>query len=300
MLFGEYAVLEGHPALAMCVDRRIRCDVEGGSRRLRVEAPGVFEPAIDLPASVFEGSCPDPRLELLWPILRRHLEVGARLRFSAGFPTTWGLGSSSASSLAAAGALAGVHRARFAEVRDAQRALQGAASGYDAATQFLGGYVAYRDGDPAWMERVEPGRELCWVVAWTGAKAKTGGMIRRVRERHPPGSPIYGDIGALAERAIGLLRRGDAERLGEALNQGQRLLDTLGAVPDGLREPIARLQRATGVLGARMSGAGGGDCVVVLADDRAAATEGIRQAGLEPLDLELELEGLRLETWREA
>ena len=295
MLFGEYAVLEGHRALAMCVDRRIRCSVRRGGARLRLEAPGVFEPCIDLPAVTLRSSaCPDPRLALLWPVLRRHLEVGAELRFEAEFPPVWGLGSSSASTLAAAAALAGVSPDRFTEARDAQRALQGAASGYDVATQLLGGYVAYRDGDPAEMIRVQPGAEPDWIVAWSGAKAKTGAMIGRVRERFPVGSTVYAAIGALAELGITLLRTGDLSGLGEALDEGQALLASLGAVPDELGARVREIQGAAGVLGARLSGAGGGDCVLILAGDRAAALEAVRRAGLEPLPLAPEPLGLSM------
>lgn len=298
MLFGEYAVLEGHRALALCVDRRIRCEVRRGGDRLLLCSPGVFEPPVDLPASALgQPDCPDPRLALLWPILRAHLDGGATLRFEAEFPPSWGLGSSSASTLAAAGALAGVSPARFIEARDAQRALQGAASGYDVATQLLGGCVAYRDADPPEMERVEPTAEPDWIVAWTGAKAKTGGMIRQVRRRFPAGSPIYGEIGALAERGIDLLRSGDLAGLGAALDAGQALLASLGAVPEELARRVAAVQASPGVLGARMSGAGGGDCVLVLAADRPVALEAVRKAGLEPLDLAIEPRGLLIEPW---
>ncbi len=299
MLFGEYAVLEGHRALAMCLDRRIRCTATRGGDRLRIDAPGVFDPPIDVPAAALaEATPPDDRLRLLWPILRAHLDgTGARLTFDAGFPPTWGLGSSSASTLAAAAALAGAAdpAARFAEVRAAQRALQGAASGYDVATQLLGGYVAYRDGDPAAMERVEPGCVLRWVVAYTGVKVKTGPMIGRVRERFPPGDAVYAEIGALAEHGIDRLVAGDRVALGRALNDGHDLLRRLGAVPDDLHDRVVSLRRSTDVIGARMTGAGGGDCVLVLAANPLFARVVAEEHGFEVLDLHPEPEGLRLE-----
>ncbi len=296
MLFGEYAVLEGHRALAQCFDRRISCTVERGGDRLQLLAPGVFEPAIDLPAEVLaSGACPDERLALLWPVLTRHLSGGARLVFDAGFPPTWGLGSSSASSLAAAAALAGPGVERFYEVRDAQRALQGAASGYDAATQLLGGAVAYRDGDPAELESIEAGAPLQWVVAWTGEKVSTGGLIRDVRGRHPEGAPIYQAIGELAEEGIRLLQAGDARGLGAALNAGHAQLESLGVVPDEPAAIVRALQSDPDVLGARMCGAGGGDCLLILAEDPELAAAAARQHGLEVLDIAPDASGLVLE-----
>jgi mevalonate kinase len=281
----------------MCFHRRISCTVQRGGDRLVVHAPGVFEPPVDLPATALASVAPpDPRLALLWPILRAHAEGGVQLRFEAGFPATWGLGSSSASTLAAAAALAGTGgRQRFVEVRAAQRALQGSASGYDAATQLLGGYVLYRDGDPADLQPVRPGGAPAWVVAWTGTCAGTAPMIRQVRERFAPGHPLYTRIGALAEQGAELIREADLTGLGAALNEGHGLLCELGAVPDEPAAIVRALQADPDVLGARMSGAGGGDCILILAADPTYAAAAARGHGLEVLDLEPEPEGLRIE-----
>lgn len=297
MLFGEYAVLEGHRAVAMCLDRRISCRVERGGGRLAVRAPGVFEPAIDLPAAALDSAvCPDPRLELLWPLLRRHSDsTGLCLDFSAEFPPTWGLGSSSASGLAAAAALSGPTPAIFGEVLAAQRALQGQASGYDVATQLLGGFVLYRGGPTPKMERLDV-PEMDWLLAWTGTKVATGPMIGKVRERFPSGHAIYSRIGALSESAIALLCGGQRRALGEALNEGHALLAELGAVPDALGDRVRGLQQAPSVYGARMTGAGGGDSVLLLVEDRAAASAAVQACGLEVLKIGPEAQGLRMES----
>jgi len=180
-------------------------------------------------------------------------------------------------------------------VRDAQRALQGAASGYDVATQLLGGYVLYRDGNPAELQPLMPATEPTWVVGWTGTKAGTAPMIRRVRERFGVGHRVYGRIGRLAEQGADLLRDGDLAGLGDALNEGHDLLAELGAVPDEPAAIVNALQGDPDVLGARMSGAGGGDCILILADDPTYAAAAARGHGLEVLDLKPEPEGLRIE-----
>jgi mevalonate kinase len=297
MLFGEYAVLDGHRAIAMCLDRRISCVVERGGGRLRVHSAGVFEPPVDLPASELSSElCPDPRLRLLWPLLRRHGDpTGLSLHFEAEFPPTWGLGSSSASTLAAAAALAGPGPERFGEVLAAQRQLQGSASGYDIATQLLGGFVLYRGGAAPKMERLDV-PELDWLLAWTGTKASTGSMIGKVRERFALGHPLYDHIGALAETAAELLCGGHRRALGEAMNQGHALLAQLGAVPDDLASTVQRLQADSSIFGARMTGAGGGDSILLLVSDRDAASTALRSCGLEVLDLRPESEGLRMES----
>lgn len=308
MIFGEYAVLEGHPALAMCLDRRIACEAEAvpGGDALELQSKAILAAPIQVPlAQLEQEAAPREALSLLWPVLRAHAprDAGLRLRFDAEFPPTWGLGSSSASTLAAAAALrslAGLDwggRAIFTEVLAAQRQLQGAASGYDVATQLLGGFVAYEDAGEARMRCVEPdpSAPLHWVVAWSRRKASTGEMIRAVRRSFPVGHDLYAEIGALARRGIDLLAVGDARALGAALNEGQRLLQALGAVPSDLVELLVGLQSADGVLGARLSGAGGGDCVLILADDPVAAAQAAEALGLELLGLSPEKRGLRQE-----
>jgi len=308
MLFGEYAVLEGHPALAMCLDRRITCEVVRlpGEDSLEVHSEAVLDAPFCASLDVLkQDAAPVEQLSLLWPLLQAHASPGAGLSvcFEAEFPPTWGLGSSSASTLAAAAALRTVAGrewaglAVFSEVLAAQRSLQGAASGYDVATQLLGGFVAYQAaaGDP--MRRIDPpsAASLHWGVGWSRRKASTGEMIRDVRRSFPPGHEIYSEIGALARQGIGLLSAGDARGLGRALNEGQALLQRLGAVPADLADTVARLQACPGVLGARLSGAGGGDCVLILADDVGVAVAASEQVGLEPLTLSPENQGVRQE-----
>lgn len=294
MLFGEYAVLEGHRSLALCFDRRIACSAAEHDG-VRLDAPGVFEPPVELPLDALAGEPPEG-LRLIWPLLVDHGR-GVSLTFDAAFPPTWGLGSSSASTLAAAGALAALRGdepdelALFAQVLDAQRSLQGAASGYDAATQLLGGAVAYR-AEPRELTRL-PDRPFQWVVAYTGVKASTGAMIRSVREDHPVGSPIYAEIGALAERGIAAWEADDAAALGTLMNQGQALLERLGAAPVELIAILRALQADPAVLGARLAGAGGGDCILILADDADEAAAAARAHGLEILPLSPEPAGLR-------
>jgi len=304
MLFGEYAVLEGHPSLAMCLNRRIACEVRRGPAdgSLLVEAPGVFPSAIEVSTRQLSAeTSPSRELGLLWPVLRRHAphEGGLQLRFSADFPPTWGLGSSSASTLAAVSALrhlSGQSQSPldlFAEVRDAQRSLQGQASGYDVAAQLLGGYVRFQDGEPPQLTRVEPpAAGLDWIVGWSGNKASTGAMIEDVRNRFPEGHEIYADIGAVAREGIRSLEQGDPTELGRALNAGHALLEQLGAVPGEPGAVVRALQADPDVLGARLAGAGGGDCILILASDRGYAARCAQAHGLEVLELALEPEGL--------
>lgn len=301
MLFGEYAVLHGEPALAVCFDRQIGCAARAGGGSLVFDAPELLDEVVEVPLTRLDEP-PRPELRLLWPLIAEAAPSlgGLRLRFDATFPPTWGLGSSSASTLAAVAAIRSLlgdrpdDRALFTEARGLQRRLQGRASGYDAATQLLGGTVWFEDAKQLVLERVA-GPALPWRVAYTGAKASTTKMIGSVTDRFPPGSAIYGRIGALCREARALVEGGDLDGLGAALNAGHALLAELGAVSEEQGAAMERLQQAPGVLGARMCGAGGGDCVLLLAPDPDAAARAVAAVGWELLPLSYTERGLREE-----
>ncbi len=296
MLFGEYAVLEGAPAVALAFDRRITATARRTGRS-RVASDLLPGGALDVDV---EGVLPHPVLRFVWPLLRA-AGPGIELAFDAGFPPVWGLGSSSASTLAAAAALRALDGrdvspgALFAEVLDRQRDVQGAASGYDAATQLTGGCTVFRPASPSPFGRARAAEGWSWLIAWTGDKVSTGAMIRSVRERHPRGAPIYSRVGALAEEAVDRIAAHDPTGVGGCLRRGQALLEELGASPAWATERARALAASPGVLGARLSGAGGGDCLVVLASDAAAAAEAVTAVGLTRLDLSVDPVGLIVE-----
>ncbi len=318
MLFGEYAVLQGWPAVAMCLDRRISCEASAtDDGRLRIASPGVFEPPVDLPIEVLDHDRPaDPRLALLWPLLRpARILRGLALRFEAEFPPTWGLGSSTASSLAAGAALhlllhpveevewtdeeglSAAGQDLLEQVLGAQESVQGAASGYDAATQMLGGCVAYRRSPSPQARRLALPVACSgqWLVAYTGTKAQTGEMIGQVRAGHPPEDPIYDAIGKLADTVVATMETQGEQFLGGWLNLGHGLLADLGAVPEAIHRKVQYLSRCPCILGLRLSGAGGGDCLLALARDLEEAKAAFQAQGFEVLPLQPESEGLRFD-----
>ena len=306
MLFGEYAVLEGHPSLALCFDARMRCAARAGGGDVRFDAPELLDVPVTVPMNQLGAGPPRPELRLLWPLILDAAPAlgGLSLRFDSEFPPTWGLGSSSASTLAAVAAVRSLlgdappPRELFEEAHGLHLALQGAASGYDIATQLVGGCALFQDGRASGglvhiQHIVTPPLE--WMVAYTGTKASTSRMIGSVRAHHPVGAPIYARIGALAGDALALLESGDAEGLGAAMNRGQDLLTELGAVPEDLGAVVRVWQQTPGVHGARMCGAGGGDCVLLLVADEDAARGAVEASGFEVLPLRPTLHGLRKE-----
>lgn len=304
-LTGEYAVLEGAPALVAAIDRRVEV-------RIRL-APGPDAVVVE---SIAEGSRyaagrgprPEGDAGAVVAAVRvargRGLTVGrvdatvdSRAFLLAG--RKLGLGRSAATVTAAVVALLGSDDA-FAAALEAHAEFQdGRGSGGDVAAAFHGGVVEVqrRDGRLDVRARaLPPGIHL--VVGYTGEAAPTDPMLRRFAAA--PASRVVRDLRRAAERAVETLADRDADGFLAAVDAAGELLAALGedvGLPIVTPE-LARLVASARRVGAaaKPSGAGGGDCGIAFARSPEQA-QAVRDAwladGLVPLALALTPDGVR-------
>jgi phosphomevalonate kinase len=260
---GEYAVLEGHPAILTAVDRR-------AVARL---APAPAEPSPFLAAVADE--------------IRRRLGAESRAaadaarivvdsRELASGGKKLGLGSSAAATVAAT-ALAlrtteGVHEIAHAAHAAAQAPRGSRGSGADIAAAVHGGTIlARRTGDgPLAVTRL-PDPPVAWLLLWTGQPADTPSLVARtraLRDRDPAGyDDAIGALGAAADALAAAFAAGSPDATLAAVAQGASALADLGSrsgaplLPAGFREWADRIARFGGV--AKPTGAGGGDLILV-------------------------------------
>ncbi len=148
MLAGEYSVLSQGQALAATISGRLRVNV---IRDVGSTATTVYSNIWKKPQTVSHADTPnDPLLEAVAFGMKAFDFCGGRVEVDSCLPVSYGVGTSSAVRIAT---LLGL--ARFAGktidpwqvIRDAlslQRKHQGHASGYDMATQYLGGVISFR------------------------------------------------------------------------------------------------------------------------------------------------------------
>lgn len=276
MLFGEHAVLRGHPAIACALDARLRVILEPRpDRRVRVVSDlGLMETSLD----ALEVRKPFTFLLTAVQQTLRPLSHGLDIRVEAGFSSTVGLGSSAAVTVAALAALDRLqdlpHETADLLARAIRviRTVQGTGSGTDAAASVHGGVVFFEPDS----RRVTPlpGKPPVSLV-YSGAKDPTANVIARVNAweaRHPDvAKAVFQAMAAVTVEAAEAFREGDFARFGSLMNTHQGLQDALGVSHRPFSEIIASLRDNPAVLGCKISGSGLGDCAVALGDEQAGA-----------------------------
>lgn len=267
MLLGEHAVLHGRRALVCAVNRRITVTVKPrADRELFMEsALGSHHTHLDAIRDVHSFRF----VTGIFRECKRDLHTGFDVQVSADFPSTVGLGSSAAVTVACAKAL-DAHLNKAASDRVLHqvclrviRNVQGAGSGADLAASIAGGVVGYR-ADPYWVESISAKPPL--VLVYSGSKTATPEVIRIVEGKRAQAPAkfdrLFDEMDRSIDIAIPAIRRGDWETLGRVLNENQDRMKALGVSNRALDDIASRLLADPGIPGAKISGSGLGDCVV--------------------------------------
>ncbi len=313
MLLGEHAVVHGRPCLVTAVDSRLHMTLaRSGDDRFRINAPDVGAHGVTgrLADAFRDGRALAPGTRFIESALRVFaeqigLEEGVSIATRSDFSSQLGLGSSSAT---VACALLGLARLQDLELTphrlfdlglEAIRRVQGTGSGFDLAATIFGGTLYYENAAPRRIEPLDaPGLPL--VAVYSGIKADTATYVGRVNARlaaHPGAvEHVFEAMRALVVAGREALAQGDWARLGELLDIGHGLAHALGVdIPQTAALVFAA--RAAGAYGAKLSGAGGGDCVIALAtnDRRADVERALEAAGGTLLRVPPNAPGVRME-----
>ncbi len=287
VLAGEYAVLDGAPALCMAVDRRAVVSIApGDGDHHTVTAPGHTDVA-----GAFRGTRGDCEwhagadayglVEQVWraaePVTMAPLAIKLDTRqFSDPHSgVKLGIGSSAALTVALAAALSEVAETS-ADARSvayaAHRQLQGGlGSGVDVACCSAGGLIEYRLAGAAVQPRSWPDG-LHYALLWSGVSASTSARLRRLESG--AASASRATLAAAAQRVAAAWGDADAAQILEeyrayvATLQAFSIDHELGIFDAGHAE--TRASAAAAGLVYKPCGAGGGDMGIVLGADPAA------------------------------
>ncbi len=153
-----------------------------------------------------------------------------------------------------------------------ENVFHGNPSGIDAAVAAQGGSILFERGGP--LQRVPLTGPLTVCLGSTGMASSTKTMVdgvAQLRERRPEMvGKAFSGITSLVQNARLALEAGDVVGLGKLMDLNQMILSGLFLSTEEI-ERLCGTAREAGALGAKLTGAGGGGCVVALATDRAAA-----------------------------
>ena len=325
-LFGEHAVVYGEPAVPCAIERRARVTAEPrDDDRVRVEAEdltldgftvewgesGGERPDVDVPSALVEAAM--GYIEEAVAQARDALgdpDAGFDIIVESDIPLGGGLGSSAAVVVAAIDAAV---RSRGEEIDPrelADRAYQaehtvqdGQASRADTFCSAMGGAVRVEGDDT----RAIDAPELPLVVGYDGGAGDTGKLVagvRDLRDQYEFAAHTVESIGDITRQGEQLLADAepgaapDAElvaELGDLMDFNHGLLSALGVSSRSL-DAMVWAARDAGAAGAKLTGAGGGGCVVALdASDDTERALGFSTNCEQSFRAELATEGVRAE-----
>lgn len=280
MLFGEHAVIYNRPCIVTAVDQRMRVSAElTETKFLRIEAPDVGVQAYTEPIGSDANTELPKGARFTGTAVRNFcsdygIGSGVTIRTKSEFSSEFGFGSSSAVTTAVLKALSellGVEISNKELFELSYRTVldvQGLGSGFDLAAAIWGGTIYFKSGG----SEIAPldVKDLPLTVGYTGIKADTPTLVRRVEDfyrRHENlANRIFDTISEIVEQARDSLANLDIGDLGDLMNMNQGLLDSLGVNSLELSKLIYGARQA-GAVGAKLSGAGGGDCMIALSLD---------------------------------
>ena len=138
--------------------------------------------------------------------------------------------------------------------------------------------------------------EIPLVIGYTGVPSSTKEMVEIVASRMTSDSfrSAMDDVSSLARSSINLLKTGTASMIGEAMNQCHSLLREIGVSSLELESLIDAALPFS--YGAKLTGAGGGGCILALAKNPSACAKAIEEAGGVAFVTSIAQQGVQLKT----
>ncbi len=283
ILFGEHSVVYRGPAIVLAIDKRARVLTrERDDDRLFFDAmdlgfSGYFEDDAYQPVTgeAWRGK----RLEAFKECARKTLghigvEKGLDMTVRSELPIAAGLGSSAALCVATVASVGALFEADLpledisTLAYEGEKVVHGTPSGVDNNISTYGGILRYEKD--IGFERFELEYEIPFIIGNTRRKRSTKRLVdrvRRLRDREPElVEGIIDSIVSISESGLEALKESDLPRLGDLMNVNHGLLSALGVSISKL-DMMVHASRGAGAYGAKLTGAGGGGCMMAFASE---------------------------------
>lgn len=278
ILFGEHFVVHGVPGIVSAIDSSTDAEVKKAAKGLNVKderktAKGYGEEKrlqqIESIERMLKAMDLDPQTPLdIW--------IGGTL------PGFSGLGASAASSVAIARAINEEFNLNLTNERinaiayEGEKAYAGNPSGIDNTAATYGGLMWFRKnpaGGSDLVEKIHIRKPVEIVIGSTGKVANTKAMVEGVAERKKKDpqkyDPLFKQAESLAIAGRKALEAGDLKKVGDLMNENHHILQEIGVSSKEL-DLLVDMARKQGAFGAKLTGGGGGGCMVALTPGKEA------------------------------
>jgi hydroxymethylglutaryl-CoA reductase len=282
IMLGEHAAVYGKRALALPLASAVTASVRECAGKTTLEFISDDQPLANPPTGLAE----------LADLVVGHLGLAGRhfeVRVESKVPRACGLGSSAAIAVAVIRAFdhvfeLGLSKEQVNELAYAcEKLAHGDPSGIDNTVATYAKPVLYCKAADQPMQVLELAEFPPIVIAASGMQSSTKEQVSAVRARHAtmPGryGAIFDEMDRISAEGAAALVRQDYRTLGILMNLCQGLLNAIGVSTPEL-ERMVDIAREHGAVGAKLTGAGGGGCIVALCPGRKQQVAGaLRDAG---------------------
>ncbi|MEM2109489.1 MAG: mevalonate kinase [Candidatus Odinarchaeota archaeon] len=305
---GEHSVVYGLPALAVAIDIRAKATAKPYEKGKALIQAKQYDKKTILPITYNTDVNIEKNIQPVYVSVVKTLEFlkikdGVEILIDSKIPDASGLGSSAAVAVAtvkAVSELFGIHL-KEREISDlafhSEKIVHGSPSGIDNTVSVYGGGILFKSGR---ISKISIPSNIPLILGDTLKKRNTGGMVKKVRENYLKYTeifkPILTAIGRISLQAKRYLEDFNPAKLGELMNINQALLESLGVSTIEL-ERLIYAARVAGAYGAKLTGAGGGGCMVALAPPERCETIALKicEAGGKAYTTHITPVGVRIE-----
>ena len=273
ILFGEHFVVYGVKAILCAIDRRIT-----------VTAEKIPEKKISIKSNIDEVEFPvnkqiteiDSPLKPFYYLANKMIEkynhtAGIKIFVESEIPSGVGLGSSSACCVAGAAAISRLFEKTSKEkilelAIEAEKTIFQNTSGADCTVCTYGGLIEYDKENG--FSKIESRPTFNLVIANSNIEHSTNTVVSNVKKFKNDNEEKFSDLcqqeSKLINNVMINLKDENFKELGKRMHENQKFLEIIGISNERLQEMI-RLAEDTS-FGAKITGAGGGGCIIALTD----------------------------------
>jgi mevalonate kinase len=307
-LSGEQFVVLGAPAVSMAVNLYSKIHVmpsQSGGIEVTADIP------LHLVGDADKRSPSGENQELLEPlrlaagVTLDHLaskERSVHVDANCQIPIGAGLGSSASTTVATISAVAKSRGTRldrreiFELAFIPENYLHGHPSGVDQATCTYGGIVQFKK--PSTINSISTKRPPMILVCDSGihrsTKALVGSVVKRSQEQTDMFQTHLEEVTVISKAVVKALQNEDDNELGSLMDRNHELLRQIGVSTPVLDRLVVAAGKA-GAMGAKLTGAGGGGCIIALCADKKARSNiarRLRREGGTIYTVSLDLQGV--------